>query len=412
MFGKWFKQDVQGHDHDHDEGAGHGHTHGTVDPTLVTTERGLWAVKWSFVALFVTAALQVGVVLISNSVALLADTIHNVGDAATAVPLGIAFLMARLKPTPRFPYGYGRVEDLAGGAVVAMILASAALAGYEAIDRFFHPQPVSHLWAVVAAAIIGFAGNEAVAVFRIKVGKEIGSAALVADGYHARTDGLTSLSVLFGAVGVYLGFPLADPIIGLLITVAILGIVWESASAVFTRALDGVDPRVLDDIRHAADHVPGVWDVKEVRARWVGHRLRAEVNIAVDGRLSVAEGHGIAVKVHRELIEHLRFLSEAVIHVDPTGAAGESHHHLTVGDEASEGRERHRPHDHGHSSDEPDHSHSDDTRNYHEPDDHSHDDHRHDPNSYDGHRHEESGRPYYGPADGKRGHNPDIGHSH
>lgn len=385
MFKKWFKQVEHDHSRGQNGGVGHGHTHGTVDSSLISTERGLWAVKWSFVGLLVTAVLQLGVVLISNSVALLADTIHNVGDATTAVPLGIAFLMARLKPTPRFPYGYGRVEDLAGGAVVAMILASAAVAGYEAIDRFYHPQAVSHLWAVAAASLIGFVGNESVAMFRIRVGKEIGSAALVADGYHARTDGLTSLSVLFGAIGIWLGFPLADPIIGLLITAAILGIVWESASAVFTRALDGVDPRLLDDIRHAADHVPGVWDVKEVRARWVGHRLRAEVNIAVDGRLSVAEGHGIAVRVHQELLEHLRFLSEAVIHVDPTSAAGESHHHLTVGEAAG-------------------------TSDVRGPN--GHDGHRHDVDSYDGHLHDEAGGPYHGPADGIHRRNPDIGHSH
>ncbi|MFP5504439.1 MAG: cation diffusion facilitator family transporter [Candidatus Sericytochromatia bacterium] len=406
MFGNPFGRKAPGHPHGDAKEAGHGHTHGTVDPSLVTTARGLWAVKWSFIGLMITAVIQLGVVFISGSVALLADTIHNVGDAATALPLGIAFLMARLKPTRRFPYGYGRVEDLAGLAVVAMILASAILAGYEAIQRLYHPQTVTHLWAVVAASVIGFVGNEAVAIFRIRVGKEIGSAALVADGYHARTDGLTSLAVLFGAIGVWLGFPLADPIVGLLITVAILGIVWESASAVLTRVLDGVDPGVLDDIRHAAEHVPGVCEVKEVRARWVGHRLRAEVNIAVDGALTVSESHDIAVKVHRELLNHLRFLSEATIHVDPTGASGESHHHAPVehhADDASHcpahpphGEESHREESHGQGG-----------RN-----DHSRDSHHHEDASYDGHQHDVNGRQYYGPADGRRRPNPEIGHSH
>jgi cation diffusion facilitator family transporter len=221
-----------GHNHSREETHApdndHSHTHGfgdVVDPTILTTERGIWAVKWSLVGLMLTAVLQVVIVYISGSVALLADTIHNFGDAATAIPLWIAFLLARRKPSKRFTYGYGRVEDLAGVAIVFMILFSAVVAGYESIQRIFQPQEVKYLWAVVAASLIGFIGNEAVALFRIKVGKEIGSAALVADGYHARVDGLTSLAVLFGVVGVWLGYPLADPIVGLLITIAILKIV-------------------------------------------------------------------------------------------------------------------------------------------------------------------------------------------
>ena len=206
-----------------DHAAHHGHTHGIVDPAIATTARGLWVIKWSFVALFVTALLQLAVVILSNSVALLADMIHNVGDAATAIPLGIAFLFARRPASRRFTFGFGRVENLAGLAVVLTITASAVVAAYEAIQRLVYPQPVSHLGAIVTASIIGFAGNEAVAIFRIRVGKQIGSAALIADGYHARTDGWTSLAVLIGAVGVHFGYPMADPIIGLVITVAILG---------------------------------------------------------------------------------------------------------------------------------------------------------------------------------------------
>lgn len=322
------------HHHDHDRGShghgGHGHVHGTVDPSITTTRRGLWAIKWSFVGLTATALLQVIVVLLSDSVALLADTIHNFGDAATAVPLGIAFLLARLKPSRRFTFGYGRVEDLAGVLIVLTILFSAVVAGYEAVQRLLHPQPVAHLWAVVAASLIGFLGNEAVAVFRIKVGKEIGSAALVADGYHARVDGWTSLAVLLGALGVWLGFPLADPLVGLGITVAILGIVWQSAKAVFTRVLDGVEPEVIDDLRHAARHVPGVLDVTEVRARWVGHRLHAEVNVAVAPDLSVAEGHAIAKEVHHQLLHHVPYIAAATIHVDPAGEAGEQYHRIAA----------------------------------------------------------------------------------
>lgn len=312
--------------HGHDHAKGHGHSHAGIDPSIASSDRGLWAVKWSFVGLFITAGIQLAVVILSNSISLLADTIHNFGDAATAIPLAIAFLFAKRKPSPRFTYGYGRVEDFAGILVVLTILTSAVVAAYEAIQRLIHPEKVGHLGAVAIAAVIGFLGNEGVAIFRIRVGKEIGSAALIADGYHARTDGWTSLAVLLGALGVWLGFPLADPIIGLLITAAILVIVWRSAKEVMSRALDGVDPDVLSQVQHAAVHVSGVRELKEVRARWLGHQLLAEVNIAVDEGLTVEQGHGIATDVHRQLMAHLPFLARAVVHVDPVGASGEEHH--------------------------------------------------------------------------------------
>jgi len=314
----------------HDHHGGHGHTHGAVDPSIATSERGIWAVKWSLVALFVTALLQLGVVILSGSVALLSDTIHNFGDAATAVPLWIAFALTRLGTSRRFPFGYGRVEDLAGVVVVLIILFSALVAGYQAIERLINPQPVGFLGALAAAAIVGFLGNEAVAIFRIQVGRQIGSAALVADGYHARTDGWTSLAVLIGAVGVWLGYPLADPIVGLLIAAAILVIVWQSGKMVFARLLDVVDPSVMDEIRSAAARVEGVEDVAEVRARWVGHRLRAEVNVAVNPEASVAEGHEVAREVNHRLLHELGYLETAVVHVDPAQESGEEYHRIAA----------------------------------------------------------------------------------
>ncbi len=274
--------------------------------------------------------LQLAVVLLSGSVALLSDTIHNFGDAATAIPLGIAFALTRLGASRHFTFGYGRVEDLAGVVVVLIILFSSVVAAYQAVERLVHPQPIGMLWAVAVAALVGFVGNEAVAVFRIRVGREIGSAALVADGYHARTDGWTSLAVLAGAVGVWLGYPLADPIMGLLIAAAILVIVWQSGKAVFTRMLDGVEPEAVEEIRHAAGEVPGVEEVSEVRARWLGHRLHAEVNVAVALELSVAEGHAIAREVNHRLLHHLGYLGGAVIHVDPVEEAGEEHHRISA----------------------------------------------------------------------------------
>lgn len=325
---------MTGHHHGHGHGSHHDehhdHAHGIVDPLVATTERGLFAVKWSFIALAVTAVLQLIVVALSASVALLADTIHNFADATTAIPLGIAFLFARKRPSPSFTFGYGRIEDLAGVAVVLTILASAIVAGYESLDRFLHPQDVSYLGAVIAASVIGFAGNEGVALFRLRIGREINSAALIADGYHARIDGWTSLAVLFGAIGVWLGYPLADPIVGLVITVAIFAIVIESGKSIFTRMLDGAEPHLVEEIRHVAAHVSDVQGVGEVRARWLGHRLHAEINIAVSPQMTIAQAHAVATEVRHQLLHRLAYLSLVVIHVDPADQSGEAHHRIAA----------------------------------------------------------------------------------
>lgn len=303
------------HDHEHGRGHGHGHTHGVMDATIASTARGIWAIKWSFVGLMITAIFQVFVVALSGSVALLADTIHNFGDAVTAVPLWIAFLFARRKPSPRFPYGLGKVEDIAGAIIVLIILFSALVAAYESVQRFLHPQPIDYLGAVVAASIIGFLGNEAVAVFRIRVGREINSVALIADGYHARVDGWTSLAVLVGALGVWFGFPLADPIVGLGISVAIFGIVWQSARAVTIRALDGIEPEVVQEIHHAVEHVSGIDRIGDVKARWLGHKLRAEIGIGLDSATTVKEAGIVVERVREELHAHMPHLAYAVIYI-------------------------------------------------------------------------------------------------
>ena len=280
---------------------------------------------WSFAALLATAVLQAVVVLFTGSVGLLADTIHNLGDAGTAIPLWIAFRLARKRPSDRFTYGYGRIEDLAGVIVVVVILASAVAAAAESIYRFVAPVPVRHLWAVAAASAVGFLGNEAVAVYRLRVGKEIGSAALVADGRHAHADALTSLAVTLGAGGVWLGYPVADPAVGLVISAVILRIVWQTGNEVFLRLLDGSDPSVAVEIRETASAVPGVVDVS---VRWAGHRMYAEVNLAVKGDRSVREGHAIAKEVRHRMLHGLRYLSDAVIHVDPAEASGTRNHSI------------------------------------------------------------------------------------
>jgi cation diffusion facilitator family transporter len=306
----------------------HGHSHGVVDPSIASSREGLWAVKWSFIGLTVTAVFQVFVFLASGSVALLADTIHNFADASTAIPLGIAFWLARHGPTRRFTYGFGRVEDLAGIAVIATILVSAIAAAYEAIRRLLNPQPVEMLWAVMLAGIVGFLGNEGVAIFRVRVGRKIGSAALVADGYHARVDGWTSLAVVAGALGIWAGYPLADPIVGVLIAGAIFILVWQSARSVLLRVLDGVETATLDAIGHATRHVAGVEDVTDVRARWLGHRIHVDVSVTVPAHLSVGQGHGIAGEVRHQLLHHVEHLGRVNVHVDPSGQSGEAHHRI------------------------------------------------------------------------------------
>lgn len=291
----------------------------SVDSALEGSSQGIRAVKTSLVVLGVTALLQVLVVVMSGSVALLADTVHNVADALTAVPLWIAFALSRRAASRRYTYGFGRVEDLAGLFVIAMITLSAVVAGWQAISRLINPAPVEHLGWVAVAGIIGFAGNELVALYRIRVGRRIGSGALVADGLHARTDGLTSLAVVLGAAGVALGWPAADPVIGLLITVAILGVLRGAARDVFRRLLDGVDPAFVDTAEQALLGTDGVLGVRHVRLRWLGHTLRAEADVEVDATITAAQGHQIAHHAEAQLLAKVSRLGHATIHISPAG---------------------------------------------------------------------------------------------
>lgn len=304
------------------------HSHAPPDPMVLSTDVGIRAVRRSLAILLGTAAIQTAAVAFSGSVALLADTIHNAGDALTAIPLWLAFRMARREPDGRFRYGYGRVEDLAGLAVVVVIAASALLAAYESILRLLEPREISGLGIVASAALIGFAGNEAAARIRINAGRRIASAALIADGQHARVDALTSLSVLLGAAGAWLGLPQADPIIGLGITAVICAVAWTAGRAVIGRLLDEADPHTAEEIRLAASPVPDVHGVADVRVRWMGHRLQAEVSIAVDPGSTVAQGHAIGLEVRHQLLHRLPHLGRVTIHVDPADASGLAHHRI------------------------------------------------------------------------------------
>ena len=300
-----------------------------VDATLESSERGIRAVKISLAVLGVTAVLQLAVVLISGSVGLLADTIHNFSDALTALPLWFAFALGRRRPSPRYTYGYGKAEDLAGVAIVALIALSAALAGWESLMRLLHPQPVRDLPWVMAAAVIGFIGNEAVAMLRIRVGKDIGSAALVADGYHARTDGFTSLAVLVGALGVLAGFPAADPVVGLAITAAILVVLASAARDIWHRLMDAVDPAISEKIARAS-RLYGVQEVRNVRVRWLGHRLEADLAIVVKADLPTRSSHALAEAVRHALFHAEPKLATISVHVDPAASNGVNHHAATA----------------------------------------------------------------------------------
>jgi len=299
-----------------------GHSHDAadqVDERLEANADGRRALLISLVILAATAVLQAVVVLLSGSVALLGDTLHNVADALTAVPLLVAFRLATRPANKRYTYGYGRAEDLGGLFVIAMIALSSVLAAYEAIRRLLHPSGVSHLWAVAGAALIGFAGNELVARYRITVGRRIGSAALVADGLHARTDGFTSLAVLLGVGGVALGWRQADPVVGLVITVAILGVLRSAVRQVGARLMDAVDPALVDQAAAAVTSVTGIDHVRELRIRWIGHTLRAEVDATVDPALTVIQAHDLAHHAETHLLDQVPRLTAASIHTSPAG---------------------------------------------------------------------------------------------
>ncbi|MER6081973.1 cation diffusion facilitator family transporter [Streptomyces sp. NPDC001833] len=344
-----------GHSHDHDRHHQHGHSHSPhspsgglrhrlthlltphshetadkLDPALESSARGMRALWVSLALLGATALAQAVVVVLSGSVALLGDTVHNAADALTAVPLGIAFVLGRRAANRRFTYGYGRAEDLAGIAIVLTITASAVFAAWTAVERLLDPRPVTHLTAVAVAALVGFAGNEWVARYRIRVGREIGSAALVADGLHARTDGFTSLAVLLGAGGAALGWQLADPLVGLAITAAIALVLRDAAREVFRRVMDAVDPELTDRAERALREVHGVRAVGELRLRWIGHRLRAEVAVVVDGEATVRQAHAIAVAAEHALLHAVPRLTAALVHADPAPAPGQADPHLAL----------------------------------------------------------------------------------
>ena len=318
-----------GHRHDHGHGGGHGHTHGVVDPTIATTDEGIWALKWSFVGLFLTASLQFVVVILSGSVGLLADTIHNFGDAATAIPLWVAFVLARRRPSRalhlwlRAGGGPRRYPDCSDHSLRPSSRPSKASSRYLSSAGYFAPLGRSR-WLLWSALLVTKRWRSSASASDARSRARRSSPTATTPGWMA---GLASLC---WPVWVRCGLvtPSAIRFIGLVITVAILGIVIQSGKAIFTRALDGTDPRIIQEIRHVAGHVPEVRDVGEVRARWLGHRLHVEANIAVDPTMSVRVAHDVANEFRHQLMHHLSYVSLVVVHIDPVDASGERHHKI------------------------------------------------------------------------------------
>jgi cation diffusion facilitator family transporter len=302
-----------------------GHHHGQADAAMGSAE-GIRALKISLAGLLATAGFQAVIALAGGSAGLLADTIHNFADAFTAIPLWIAFSLARRAANRRYTYGYGRAEDLAGLVVLLFVIFSAITAGYESYRKFVQPErPTLIEWSLVAA-VVGMIGNEAVARYKIRVGKKIGSASLIAEGQHSRIDSLTSLAAGAGIIGVVLGFPLADPVAGFVITFAILGILWEVGRDILSRLMDAMEPETIDQIEKIAAGVEGVREVHDVRARWLGHNITVELHICMDGNKSLIEAHAIGEEVRHELLAHVPRLSDVIVHADPVESFPNEHH--------------------------------------------------------------------------------------
>jgi cation diffusion facilitator family transporter len=347
------------HDHDHDhpqahDKADHGHSHGSglwgwittifhfhghsgqqqerVADAALNTAEGIRTVWWALGALGLTTIMQIVIVFSSGSVALLSDTLHNLGDTLNSIPLLIAFYLARRAATRRYTYGFGKAEDVAGIVIVLSIAISAGVGLWQSVQKLFNPVPMTHLGWVAAAAVIGFLGNEAVALLQIRVGRKIGSAAMVADGLHARTDGLTSLAVLVAVIGTYFGYPLVDPIVGVLIGIAILFITRDAMVTMWYRLMDAIDPAIVEQAETSAASVAGVVRVEKTRVRWIGHQLHVAMQIVVDEDVPTRESYAIVEAVRHTLFHEHAHLGMVDVSTMPCGHGGAPAERVTAHD--------------------------------------------------------------------------------
>ncbi len=337
------EHDEHGHEHPHegdeyehsdgDHGhGGHGHEHGKVNAELYSNTLGLRAVQISTGGMLLVSLIQFAIAIIGGSAGLFADALHNAGDVLTTIALWIAFVLSSRAANQRYTYGYHRSEDLAGIFIVLIIIASSVASAVESILKLTSGSVPTQLYLSMAAALVGVVGNEVLAQYKISVGRRINSVPLIADGQHSRIDGLTSLAAFLGLVGARLGFPIADPIAGLVITVVIITVVYSTSRSVLQRLLDAVDPKLAPFIFTIASAVPGVESVDDIRARWVGHTLQVAMNIEVDGQLTLLQAHDIAEEVRHALFHRIEGISEAIIHTDPHSHESDPHekmaHHM------------------------------------------------------------------------------------
>ena len=314
------------------EHPGHTHDHSVVDGEMINNRRALRAVKISALGLGATAALQFAIVTISGSVALLSDALHNIGDVAGTLTLLVAFTIARRPSSDAYPFGWRRAEDLGGLVIVLAIAVSAGLAGWESIRALLGEHNITNTGWAFAAALAGIIGNEAVAVYKIRVGKEVDSPALVADGQHARTDGLASAGAAIGIAGAWIGLPVLDPLAGLAITGAIVWILIDVGRPVLRRLLDAIEPDVIARMQEVAAAVDGVEGVHDLKARRAGRIVLVQLHVDLPPDLPLRDAHAIAEQVRHEIMHHDPQVASVQIHVDPAGEHDEAHretaHHV------------------------------------------------------------------------------------
>ncbi len=320
--------------------AGHSHEHGAV----YGNRDAVRAVVLSGLALGAASAVEFAGAIASNSASVLADAMHNAGDVVTTFVLLAAFHIARRPATRRFTAGYGRIEDVATLLIVLVIVVTAAAAFYESVRKFFVHEGYGSIGFSLFAAAVGVVANLAVSEYKLRVGRGIGSTALQADGVHSRIDALVSAAAFAGIGLTGLGLGLADPIAGVLITIAIIYVLAGTVRSLFYRMMDAVDPQVIVEMTAAARRVEGVMDVHDVTAHWVGRELWAAMHIDCDADATLLEAHDVAERVHHE-VSHAVDLGRLDVHMDPGTAPhkhGAEHRHNRVG-KSSEGGVRARP---------------------------------------------------------------------
>jgi len=306
----------------------HTHEHGNLahDSALKENELGIRTIYIVIALLGLTTVFQIGIYLMSGSVALLGDTVHNFGDAIISIPLLFAFWLANKRANKRYTYGYGRAEDLAGLFIVLAISISAFYILWESLHRLFNPVPLDNLELVAAAAIVGFAGNVLAAMIQIRTGKKMKSDALIANGTHSQTDGLTSLAILVAVMGAWFGYPIIDAIIGIVMGIIILFIAKDSAKSMWYKLMDAVDPTIVKKAERIVNEHPDVKDVQRLQMRWIGHHLQVEAVLSLNADLNTAQCNSVSEHISHHLYHDIPNLSETTIAVIPWSTDGKTFH--------------------------------------------------------------------------------------